>query len=110
MKGNQIGLTLNKELVSKLAQKVSITIIEPSIQRKLESQYQQYGIYYVNKLGTRRKQSLLDYDITIKTKHTKPPLDYEITTILYRKRLKQCYKYKEATHKYVMKLLSDYEW
>ncbi len=73
--------------------------MEPDIQTRMESQYQQCRIYYVNELGTRRKQSPLDHDITIKIKHTQSSLDYEITTILYRKRLKQCYKCKEATQK-----------
>ena len=72
-------------MVTKQAQRASTLIIEPGIQRRLESQYQQYGIYRVNGLGTRRKQSLLDHDITIKLKHYQPPLDYEVTTILYRK-------------------------
>jgi hypothetical protein len=71
--------------------------MEPDIQTRMESQYQQCGIYYVNELGTRRKQSPLDHDITIKIKHTQPPLDYEITTILYRERLKQYFKRYEIT-------------
>ena len=99
---------LNIELVSKLAQRAGTLIIEPGIQRRLESQNQQYRFYYVNRLGTRRKQSLLDHEITIKLNHYQSPLDYEVTTILYRKQLKQCYTHKGATHKQVMKSLSDY--
>jgi hypothetical protein len=82
------GKHLNIELASKQAQSVSILNMEPDNQTRMESQYQQCRIYYVNELGTRRKQSPLDHDITIKTKHTEPPLDYEITTIIYRKQLK----------------------
>jgi hypothetical protein len=44
--------------------------MEPDNQTGMESQYQQYGIYYVNELGTRRKQAPLDHDITIKLKHS----------------------------------------
>ena len=73
--------------------------MKADIQTRMESQYQQCRIYYVNGLGTRRKQSLLDHDITIKIKHMWTPLDYEITTIIYRKWLKQYYKCKEATNK-----------
>ena len=53
----------------------------------------------MNGLETRRKWSLLDHDITIKLKHYQSPLDYEITTILYRKRLKQYKKCKEVTQR-----------
>src|SRR6266480_1108063 len=87
---------LNIELVTKQAQRASTLIIEPGIQRRLESQYRQYEIYCVNGLGTRRKQSPLGHDITIKLKHYKSLLDYEITTIIYKKRLKQYNKSKET--------------
>ena len=87
---------LNIELVTKQAQRASTLIIEPCIQRRLESQYQQYGIYRVNELGTRRKQSPLGHNITIKLKQYKSPLDYENTAIIYKKRLKQYNKSKEA--------------
>src|SRR5688572_21197814 len=62
------GKHFNIELASKQAQSVSILNIEPNIQTRMESQYQQCRIYYVNELGTRRKQSPLDHDITIKNK------------------------------------------
>ena len=77
-----------------------------SNQTSTECWYPQHGTRHLNKKPIPIMWNLLskwirnkkkaDHDITIKLKHSQPPLDYENTTILYRKWLKQCYKHKEA--------------
>ena len=61
--------TLIQNPASKQTQEISIFNIKPDIQTPTEGQQPHYRIQHVNDTKTRRKQSPLDCDITIKLKH-----------------------------------------